>query len=89
VLLLWERADGPDRERMRELIQGWQAGSMKRMAELLAKYDTLSASLEIVQQYLEKARYALGVLSVSNGRAGLLGLTEYLARQTDALGACA
>src|SRR6266542_1194812 len=55
VLLLWERADGPDRERMRELIQGWQAASMKRMGELLAKYDTLSASLEIVRQYLEKA----------------------------------
>src|SRR6266700_5461630 len=66
VLLLWERADGPDRERMRELVQGWQAGSMKRMGELLAKYDTLSASLEIVQQYLEKARHALGALSPSD-----------------------
>src|SRR5438552_3525962 len=31
VLLLWERADGPDRDRMREMIQGWQAASMKRM----------------------------------------------------------
>ena len=29
---------------------------MKRMAELLAKYETLGASLEIIHQYLEKAR---------------------------------
>ena len=32
---------------------------MKRMAELLAKYDTLNTSLEIVEEFLEKARYAL------------------------------
>jgi len=89
VLLLWERADGADRERMRELIQTWQAGSLKRMGELLSKYETLSPSLEIIQKYLEKARYALGVLPASNGRAGLLGLTEHLARQTEALGVCA
>src|SRR3989441_749608 len=60
VLLLWERADTADRRRLRELIQGWQAASMKRMGELLAKYDTWGASLEIIQQYLKKARYALG-----------------------------
>jgi len=89
VLLLWERADGADRERMRELIQSWQAGSLKRMGELLSKYETLSPSLEIIQKYLEKARYALGVLPASKGRAGLMGLTEHLARQTEALGVCA
>src|SRR6266446_1922407 len=89
VLLLWERADGPDRAHLQELVQGWQTGSMKRMAELLTKYETLSATQKIIEQYLEKARYALGVLSASNGLTGLLGLTEYLARQTDALGVCA
>src|SRR5947207_787328 len=62
VLLLWERADSGDRERMRELIQGWEASSIKRIGELLVKYESLSASLEIIQQYLEKARHALGVV---------------------------
>src|SRR5437763_2037875 len=56
VLLLRERADPDDRERMRELIQGWEASSIKRIGELLVKYESLSASLEIIQQYLEKAR---------------------------------
>ena len=28
VLLLWERADAADRARLRELVEGWQAGSM-------------------------------------------------------------
>jgi octaprenyl-diphosphate synthase len=89
VLLLWEKADSEERELIHDLVISWQAPAMKRMAELLAKYDTLSASLEIVEEFLEKARYALDGLSPSNGRSGLVGLTEYLARQTDALGVCA
>ena len=86
VLVLWERATAADRICLRELVEGWQASSMKRLDELLAKYDALGASLEIIRQYLEQARRSLQALPVSNGRSGLLGLTEYLARQADALG---
>ena len=68
VLLLWERADAADRARLRELVEGWQADSMKRLAELLAKYEALGASLEIIHQYLEKARQSLRRLPASNGR---------------------
>ena len=89
VLLVWERAGTEDRSRLRELVQGWQVDSMKGVTDLLARYDTLGASAEIVHQYLEKARQFLQILPASKGRAGLLGLTEYLARQTDALGVCA
>ena len=64
---------------------------MKRMAEMLSKYETLAASLEIIQQYLKAARQILKELPVSNPDriGGLLGLTEYLARQSEALGVCA
>jgi octaprenyl-diphosphate synthase len=86
VLVLWERAAAADRACLRELVEGWQAGSMKRLEGLLAKYDALGASLEIIHQYLEEARRSLQVLPASNGRVGLLGLTEYLARQADTLG---
>jgi octaprenyl-diphosphate synthase len=86
LLLLWDRADGADRASLRKLVEGWQASSMKRLEELLAKYDALGASLEIVHQYLEHSRRSLQALPASNGRSGLLGLTEYLARQADALG---
>jgi octaprenyl-diphosphate synthase len=87
VLLAWERANAADRRRLQELVEGWQLGSMKRLGELLAKYEALGASLEIIHQYLGAARQALRALPASHGRAGLLGLTEYLARQADALGA--
>jgi len=89
VLLLWERANAADRTCVQELVEGWQPDSMTRLGRLLAKYETLGASLEIIHQYLEKARGALRALPASNGRTGLLGLTEYLVRQADMLGLCA
>jgi len=88
VLLLRERADAADRVRLQGLVGAWHAGSMKGMAELLAKYATLNSSLEIVHEYLEKARHILQALPPSNGRKGLLGLTQHLAGQADALEAC-
>jgi len=35
LLLLWERADAADRASLQELVEGWQASSMKRLEELL------------------------------------------------------
>jgi octaprenyl-diphosphate synthase len=89
VLIAWERASAGDRARLRDLIKDWQNGSMKQMTSLLSKYETLSASVEVVHQYLQNARDILQGLAQSNGRIGLLGLTDYLAHQTDALGSCA
>jgi octaprenyl-diphosphate synthase len=86
VLRLWEQADAADRAHLRELVEGWQSGSMNRLGELLAKYEALGGSLEIIHQYLEEARQSLQTLPASNGRAGLLGLADYLARQADLLG---
>src|SRR5438445_5226449 len=89
VLLLWERADMVDRRRLEKLVQCWQNDSMERMTKLLAQYEELGTALETIHEYLKIARQRLFSLPTSEGRAGLLGLTEYLARQTDALGAYA
>jgi geranylgeranyl pyrophosphate synthase len=86
VLLLWERVDPLERGRLQEMVRAWQVQSSKRMSQLLAQHDTLAASQEIVSQYLAEARQALPSMPVKEGRAGLLGLTDYLARRTDALG---
>jgi octaprenyl-diphosphate synthase len=86
VLLVRERAKGADQARLRELVEGWRNGAMKGMGKLLAKYEALSASLEIIAQHLDKACQVVNELPDSKGRAGLLELTQYLARQTEALG---
>jgi len=87
LLLLWERANRPERARLQELVEGWQPGSMKQVSKLLAKYEALEASQQKVREYLQRARDALADLPAANGRAALMALTDYLACQTDALGA--
>lgn len=85
VLLLWERANGADREQLQELVHNCRNGALSEVAGLLSKYETLAPSLKSVHHYLEIARHALCELPESRGRNSLLGVTEYLARQTDTL----
>jgi len=85
VLLAWERASAADRAELEELAQNWQPTAMPRINELMAKYETLSPTLEVVQRYLEEGQQALRALPESGGRAGLLGLADYLAQQTGVL----
>lgn len=87
VLLLLERADASDRARVEALIRAWQPASIKPMGKLLAKYDTLDASLSKMRQYLDRSRRLLTVLPISEGRAGLSGLAESLAGEATKLGA--
>jgi octaprenyl-diphosphate synthase len=89
VLLAWERSNAADRAQIEAMIQDWQPGSMPRVSELLEHHDTLTTTLEIFGQHLDAARQILRSLPESGGRASLLGLTDFLARQTEALGVCA
>jgi octaprenyl-diphosphate synthase len=85
VLLLWERATATEQARLQKLVQNWRKGSLNQIGELMVRYETLNSSLEIMRGYLDRSRQSLRGLSPSHGRASLLGLTEYLARQTEAL----
>jgi geranylgeranyl pyrophosphate synthase len=85
VLLAWERASATDRTRLEVLMKDWQPGSFSRVTELLTRYEALGPSRELIERYLAQARQSLRSLPESDGRAGLAGVTEYLARQTGAL----
>jgi octaprenyl-diphosphate synthase len=89
VLLAWERATPAERVQLETMIHDWQPGLMPRVSELLETHDTLPTTLEILGQHLDAARQTLRSLPESEGRASLLGLTDFLARQTEALGVCA
>ncbi len=86
LLLAWERAEAADREFLQQLVEIRDPAPLPRVAELLARYDTLRDSRLIMRQYVERARQALRFLPASS-RTGLLALTDFLARQMDALGA--
>jgi octaprenyl-diphosphate synthase len=88
LLLVWQRADAGEKARLEELIQKWEPRSFAPVLELLNKHETLQESLEIIHQYLARARQTLKVLPETANASGLIGLTEYLARQTNTLGVC-
>ncbi len=85
LLLAWERANAVDRQSLQHLLEVRDAAAVHRIASLLAKYETLSASLHLMRQYLDRARQALRFLPVPS-RTGLLDLTDFLAHQMAALG---
>jgi octaprenyl-diphosphate synthase len=88
LLLAWERANGSDRKQLEVMIENWQPQNFSTVHELLARYETFEPSLKVIADYLDRARRSLNVLPESAGRAGLFGLTDFLAQQTGALAVC-
>ena len=85
LLLAWERASATERASLEAMIQDWRPEHFAAVNALLAKYETFAPSVEVIERYLEQARRALRVLPASPGRAGLLGLADFLAQQTGVL----
>jgi octaprenyl-diphosphate synthase len=88
VLYFWQRASATEKTRLQQLIENWEPRSLAPVLELLGKHETLPASLAVIHQYLRQARQGLKGLPETADQAGLIGLTEYLARQTEGLRAC-
>jgi len=85
MIIALERASGVEREQFQGLVHDWRPAYLPRVLKWLQKHEALAASRETVHAYLAAARQTVVSLSESEGRAGLFGLTEYLAQQTDAL----
>ncbi|HEX4343469.1 MAG TPA: polyprenyl synthetase family protein, partial [Verrucomicrobiae bacterium] len=85
MLVLWERASATERARLEKLIQHPHNGEFTEISSLLAAHDTLAESQETFREYLDLAQQSVRELPESTGRVGLLGLVEYLSRQTEAL----
>jgi len=85
VLLAWESATAADRVLLEKLIANWQPGNLLEINHLLTKYETFGPSVQMVERYLDVALNALKKVPASPGRAGLLGLTNFLAQQTSTL----
>lgn len=86
VLVVLERAQAEEKARLRELVQAWRPHHLERVLELLQKHDALKESRRVIFQYLAVANKSLAVLPESEGRTALAMLSEFLGRQTVALG---
>lgn len=86
ILLLLESVSGAERARLLDLLQHWSPAGSQELMDALVSRDAMSASGEIVQQYLASARQSLATVPDSTSRMGLLTLTDYLGQQTELLG---
>jgi len=86
VLVARDRASAPDLELLRQWLRNWNPAFLPGLLKVLHKYDALSESRTVIQIYLTAAREAAVALPVSEGQTALLGLTHFLAEQTEALG---
>ncbi len=86
ILVVLERAKAEEKARLRELVQAWRPHHLEKVLELLQKYDALKESRRVIFQYLAAANKSLAVLPESEGRTALATLSEFLGRQTVALG---
>lgn len=87
LLLALERTTPLEREQLKSMVVDWKPEYLPEMVALLQRYQTLEDSQQAVYQHLDLARAQLGLLPESASSAGLSALTDYLAHQTEALGA--
>src|SRR5580658_6941779 len=86
MLIVRERSTPQDQKQLGQWLENWEPAFLPKVVEFIEKYDAFAESRAVIQQYLDAARQALMTLPLSEGRAGLLGLTDFLAEQTEALG---
>jgi octaprenyl-diphosphate synthase len=85
MIWLLQQASVSERARIVALLQEWEPAFFPQVLGLLKAHGALDESRRAVQQYLQAARKSLRTLAESASRAGLLGVIDYLAQQTDGL----
>ena len=85
ILIVRERAGAADLKQLRAWLHHWNPACLPEVVEMIGKYDAFNESRAVIQDYLAAAQQALSLLARANSRSGLLGLTQFLAEQTEAL----
>jgi octaprenyl-diphosphate synthase len=86
VLIAMEHASAPDQAQLSECIQSWDPTCLPRVLDILERYDVQREARTKINDYLGQAHRAVSGLPESTGRAALLSLLDFLAKQTDSLG---
>ena len=86
LLIVLELGDVSAREKLKSLVGDWRPLYFPQVLALLKRYSALDESREVIRQYLRTGRQLLNTLPDTPSRTALLSLSEYLARQTEALG---
>jgi octaprenyl-diphosphate synthase len=87
LLLALEQAPAAVRANIQAMVLDWAPQSFSALLKILREYRALEGARKTVCQYLQTARERLSLLPETESRASLTVLTDYLTKQTAALGA--
>jgi octaprenyl-diphosphate synthase len=86
ILIVLEKGTNSDREMLQNCVESPDRENLEKIFELLERYNALSDTRRVVNQYIKQAQQVLGELKQSKGVDALAGLGEYLAQQSRTLG---
>jgi octaprenyl-diphosphate synthase len=86
LLIVRDKAPPTDQAALRHCFSHWNHDRLPELMGLMTKYRALALSRDVIRGYLAAAREALNCLPSCEAKAGLLGLTRFLAEQTEVLG---
>lgn len=86
ILIILENGSNSDRLMLQNCIESLEPHDLEKIFELLSKYDALTGTQTVVQQYIKSAQRGLAELRPTKGVEALAALGEYLAQQSGALG---
>jgi octaprenyl-diphosphate synthase len=87
LLVVVENATAADQEQLRDWVEHWDAELFPQVIEMLERYEAQDKSRGVIHEFLLRACQSLELLPASSSRRALAALTEFLAQQTDNLGA--
>ncbi|MCX8156543.1 MAG: polyprenyl synthetase family protein [Verrucomicrobiae bacterium] len=85
VLLLLERLEPAQRQKVQEWIEHWHPARLRDLLHIMARHEALEGAVAAIQQRLGEARQHLRMVPATPSRQGLEGLADLLGRQAEAL----
>ncbi|MBI5386726.1 MAG: polyprenyl synthetase family protein [Verrucomicrobia bacterium] len=86
LLVVLESAPSAVQEKLKAFIREWRPLYFPQVLSMLKRFSALGVSQEVIRGCLRDARLLLACLPESPSRTALLGLSEFLGRQTESLG---
>jgi len=86
LILLLQRASPEEKDQIREIIRQassgkGRAGQLRRVVELLEKYDCINESMRIAANFVQEAKDVLDIFEPSDYKERLITLAEYSLRR--------
>jgi octaprenyl-diphosphate synthase len=87
IIVALERGSPAEKKFLERIIVGWEPGLLSELMALLERHGALAECTGVIRGLCRSARGMLTALPAGRGRVCLEAATDFIAHQTDSLGA--